>query len=143
MSSRSNGPPLRPAPPPNNPTRAPPSSLSPTLPPPSRPLDVPRPRAPPPSTFSNVGARLLNKRQSVSYHTAVASGFPLAPGAGAVPSVPALPRGMTGVGAGTAKGGLAGTGLDVEMLAGEGFRPEDCEWGVCFEWEVRSADEMG
>ena len=110
MASRSNAPPRPPQP----------------SGPPSRPLDTARPRAPPPSTSSSVGARLLNKRQSVSYHTTVSSslaGFPV------VPNVPALPLGMTGVGAGKGKGrdALGETGLDVDMLAGEGFRAEDCE----------------
>mgnify|MGYP001603743528 FL=1 len=46
-----------------------------------------------------------------------------------MPNVPALPLGMTGVGAGKGKGrdALGETGLDVDMLAGEGFRAEDCE----------------
>jgi hypothetical protein len=92
---------------------------------------------------------LLKKRQSVSYHQAVADGFGLS-GGGAVPALPPMPVGMAGVGGGGDGGGgggggiqvikilspvgrvegedqLVATGLDVDQLAGESFRPEECE----------------
>lgn len=104
---------------------------------------------------SNVGAKLLKKRQSVSYQQAVADGLPVRQ-QGAIPAMPSLPTGMagvgvagaSGVGAGGGLGGGAGsglklgahltprgegenqlvaTGLDVDQLASEAFKPEDCE----------------
>lgn len=112
---------------------------------------------------SNVGARLLKKRQSVSYNQAVADGY--GGSRGAVPAMPSLPQGMTsngGAGAvvpssskvvpavagGTRGDGstdrLVATGLDVDSLASETFRPEECEWAhrrVEREW-LRSMCEL-
>lgn len=94
---------------------------------------------------SNVGARLLKKRQSVSYHTAVTEGMaggprgapPPMPGMGSVPAalVPGGGQGGVGVGMGMpvpraanqADDDLGRTGLDIDLLASEGFKPEDCE----------------
>ncbi|GAA6058631.1 hypothetical protein JCM10212_004042 [Sporobolomyces blumeae] len=113
---------------------------------------VPRPQ-------SNVGARLLKKRQSVAYHPTPGPG---AGGAGPVPAVPALPTIPSGSGfpsglgtstqstgqgskASTGQPQLGGpgpspsqplprtaaesqilaTGLDVDQLSSDGFKPED------------------
>lgn len=116
-----------------------------------------------PRPQSNVGARLLKKRQSVAYHPSQSQ--PGGGGGGAVPAVPSLPNipsnyaqnqsnvqrvvqpgGPTALGAQLqAPGGvqsvqlqqqversqgenqLFATGLDVDQLASEGFKPEDCE----------------
>lgn len=126
---------------------------------------------------SNVGARLLKKRQSVSYQTAVNGGISLP--VGVIPGVPSLPTvlpppvpsagasaqpssssAMTGVGAGGKQrsaspippGGVTGTGaegkfaalgVDIELLAAESFRPEECEraWLRPFHFEGTSADD--
>lgn len=108
---------------------------------------------------SNIGARLLKKRQSVSYHAAIQGG--IGPPMGLIPAVPSLPPSMQSTTAplnipqsslvlgapmnqkrplqssrspsltpSTESGIdriLAGTGVDIEMLAAEGFKPEDCE----------------
>ncbi|KAK4699025.1 exocyst complex component 8, partial [Phenoliferia sp. Uapishka_3] len=105
-----------------------------------------------PRQQSNVGARLLKKRQSVSYNAAIAGGISLP--VGVVPGVPSLPTVIppplpSGVSAGTGslgqrmdpsvkqrsrspspapqvgEGSLASLGVDVEALSAESFRPED------------------
>lgn len=89
---------------------------------------------------SNVGARLLKKRQSVSYHTAVSEG--LVGGGGAAPPMPAMPlglmpgggppqqqpqgQGLPRMAANQADDDLGRTGLDIDLLASESFKPEDC-----------------
>ena len=113
-----------------------------------------RPRAPTnggPRQQTNVGAKLLNKRQSVSYHAAIAGGIGLpmhvVPGVPSLPTVIPLPvqqlevrRGGGSLDAGGSQAGravspagpsgaeqLASTGFDVDMLASEGFKPEECK----------------
>lgn len=99
---------------------------------------------------SEVGARLLKKRQSVNYQTAHEPSWMN----GRAPAMPTLPTvvpptlassngpeqaTVDGAGAGQIarsaspvgkdKGdepGLASTGLDIELLASESFRPEEC-----------------
>lgn len=125
-------------------------------------------RTPPgatPRPQSNVGARLLKKRQSVAYHPS--QGQP-GGGGGPVPAVPSLPNipsnyapnqppipgssarvqpgGPLALGAQLQPAGtnsqqvqqqvqrtqgenqLFATGLDVDQLASEGFKPEDCKF---------------
>ncbi|GAA5954199.1 hypothetical protein JCM21900_006959 [Sporobolomyces salmonicolor] len=97
---------------------------------------------------SNVGARLLKKRQSVAYHNQPGPPGGV-PGAAGVPALPPMPTGVGGGGAGLAGPGgqgangagvpqgasalqrtgaenqLLATGLDFDQLASEGFKPED------------------
>ncbi|GAA5858578.1 hypothetical protein JCM1840_001268 [Sporobolomyces johnsonii] len=115
---------------------------------------VPRQARLPPSggprPQSNVGARLLKKRQSVAYHNQPGPSDGV-PGAGGVPALPPMPIGVGGGGAGLVGPGQGGkgangvgvpqgapaaqrtgaenqllaTGLDIDQLASEGFKPED------------------
>lgn len=100
---------------------------------------------------TNVGTKLLNKRQSVSYHAAIAGGIGLpmhvVPGVPSLPTIIPPPMPQLDPGRGNAGGGDAGrevvravspagprgveqlacTGFDVDMLASEGFKPDECE----------------
>jgi len=95
---------------------------------------------------SNVGARLLKKRQSVSYHTAVTGGMVGGPRGAPppMPGMPLMPAALVpgGGGGGGGAGGLGAvvpraanqadddlgrTGLDIDLLASESFKPEDRE----------------
>ena len=104
-------------------------------------------------------ARLLKKRQSVSYHVAMEGGAGMHMGGGPIPGVPSLPSvipppmpvGPGGQPLPGVRGGsrapspspsmdaliadpdsqLSKAGVDVEALASEAFKPEDCEPPLC------------
>lgn len=90
---------------------------------------------------TNVGARLLKKRQSVSYHTAVNAGLGGPSASSRAPPMPAMgsiPLGLQPGGSqpvqnqllrptNAADDELSRTGLDIDLLASDAFKPEDCE----------------